>query len=119
MKKILIVDDEEDILILLKNYLSIKGYEVATTLTCYHGLETFYSYKPDFVLLDVNVGTSDGRTMCKTIKAHAGYQHIPVTLMSANRDNLLKYADYGAASILEKPFNLPLLPATVQTHLNK
>jgi len=118
LKKVLIVDDEEDILFLLKSYLS-KRYEVATVLSCEHGLEIFYSFKPDLVLLDVNVGTSDGRVMCKTIKAQAEYRHIPVILISAHRDNLLEYANYGATSVMEKPFNFPKVLATIQSHLGK
>ena len=118
MKKLLIVDDEEDILMVLKSYLSAKGYDVKTTLTCEHALEVFYIFKPDLVLLDVNVGKSDGRVMCKMIKAQAAYQHVPVILMSADLNNLLSYSDYGAISIMEKPFNLPLVLATIRSLLN-
>jgi DNA-binding response OmpR family regulator len=119
MKKILVVDDESDILFLLKSLFSIKGFDVRVTLTCDEGLDIFYSFKPDLVLLDVNVGTSDGRIMCRTIKAQADYLHIPVILISANLQGLLTYADYGADAYVEKPFKLPQLLTKVQSYLNK
>ena len=119
MKKILVVDDEEDVLFILKRLFNAKGFDVRTTTTCEHGLEIFYSFKPDLVLLDVNVGTADGRIMCKTIKGQAEYLHIPVILISANPLMLLKYQDYGATAIIEKPFNLPMVLSTVRSCLDK
>ena len=80
LKKILVVDDEEEILYTLKTKLTVQGYEVVTTMSCDLRLEIFYSFKPDIVFLDVNVGNSDGRLMCRTIKTQAEYQHIPVIL---------------------------------------
>ena len=111
------VDDEEDILIVLKTYLSNQGYDVRVTLTCDEGLEIFYQFKPDMVLIDVNVGASDGRVMCKTIAKQATYANIPITLMSADRSNLLQFEDHGAKSVLEKPFDLPFVLSTVKNHL--
>ena len=117
VKNILIVDDEEDVLFLLKGYLTVKGYNVQTTLTCEHALEIFYLTKPDIVLVDVNVGNTDGRIMCKTIKTQAEYQHIPVILMSADHNNLLKYTDHGATAVIEKPFNLPAVLSAIRLQL--
>ena len=118
MKTILIVDDEEDILIALKSYLTRLGYDVATSLTCQQGIEKFYLVKPDLVFLDVNVGNSDGRIMCRTIKSQAQYNNIPVILISANPLMLLKFAEYGAIAVLDKPFDLPNLITIVRSHLN-
>ena len=116
MKKILVVDDDEDILILLKSYFTINGYAVKTTTTCDEGLEIFYNFNPHLVLLDVNVGNVDGRIMCKTIKSQAAHQHIPVILMSANPDMLVPFAAFGAATVMEKPFNLSQLLLKVQSY---
>lgn len=100
---------------LLKGYLTMKGYAVYTTLTCEHALEVFHQTQPDIVLLDVNVGNTDGRVLCKTIKTQAEYRHIPVILMSADQNNLIGYKDHGATAVMEKPFNLPLVLAAVQS----
>ncbi|MEO5592841.1 MAG: response regulator [Chitinophagaceae bacterium] len=106
MKKILIVDDEKDILFVLKTYLTQKGFDVVTTLSCDEGLNIFYSVKPDLVLLDVNVGSEDGREMCRTIKDQAEYQHLPVILISANPYALKSYENHGATAVIHKPFDL-------------
>lgn len=119
MKRILVVDDNEDLLHGLKIYLHRSGYDVRVSLSCNEGLDIFYSFKPHLVLLDVNVGSSDGREMCRQIKAHADYRHVPVLLISANRDNLLSYEDHGANGAVEKPFDLTALMGQINTHLVK
>ena len=117
MKKILIVDDDEDLLVNLKSFFKRNGYFVAVTKSCDEGLEIFYSFQPDLVLLDINVGDQDGREMCKKIKTHAGYQHIPVILISANHDDLKFYTDYGANATIEKPFESLRLLHLIQTYI--
>ena len=117
MKKILVIDDNEDILTMLKTFLVINGYAVMVSLSCGEGLDIFYSFQPDLVLLDINVGSSDGRDVCRNIKAQAEYQHIPVILISANSDGLESYADCGANAAIEKPFNFYHLRTLLDTSM--
>ncbi|MES1225570.1 MAG: response regulator [Bacteroidota bacterium] len=117
MKKILVVDDEEDILVVLKAFLLRNGYQVEVTQTCGEALRIFYSFLPDLVLLDINVGNSDGREVCKTIKSQAAHRHIPVILISANRNSLLTYSEYGADGAVEKPFSFDALLRIIESHL--
>ena len=116
-EKILVVDDDEDILTMLKNFLQAKGYDVKVTLTCEEGLIVFYAYQPDLVMLDVNVGSDDGRLMCRKIKSQANYQHIPVILISANSEGLKSYVDYGAVAAVEKPFQFVYLLGLIESHM--
>lgn len=109
MKRVLIVDDDTDLLAALKSFLTKKGYNVTTTTSCNEGLDILYSVLPHVVLLDINVGSEDGRTMCKKIKNTAESQHIPVILISANHQALASYQEYGANASLPKPFDLPVL----------
>jgi len=118
MQKILVVDDNEDILVILKNFLSIKGFEVMVSLSCSEAMDIFYSFKPEVVLLDINVGQEDGRVMCERIKSEADYKHIPVILISANTDGLQSYQQHGAFAGVEKPFNLPHLLQTIKAALH-
>jgi len=118
MKKILVVDDDTDILLLLKAKLSATGYNVTTTTSCTEGLNVFYTSLPDLVLLDINVGSEDGREMCRSIKQQADYEHIPVILISANPEALKLYADYGATAAVDKPFELNHLLDLITKHLN-
>ena len=117
MKKILVVDDDQDLLIVLKSFLGKNGFDVGVTTSCGEGLSIFYSFQPDLVLLDINVGNEDGREMCKEIKTHADYQHIPVMVMSANHEVLKFHHDYYADAYLEKPFKLSYLLQALKTHV--
>ncbi len=119
MKRILLVDDDTDLLISLKTVLRKQGYEVTTTTSCTEGLTIFYSVQPDLVLLDVNVGDEDGRSMCRQIKTKAESQHIPVILISANEEQLRSYHEYGADASLPKPFDLTHLLDLVKKILAK
>jgi len=117
MDKILIVDDDKDLITLLKSGLSRNGYQVRATISCKEGLEIFYQFLPDVVILDINVGNEDGREMCRQIKASAEFQLIPVIMISANDIRLELYKDYGANDILKKPFLLAQIQKLISKYL--
>ena len=101
----------------MKSFFKRKGYHVAVTKSCDEGLEIFYSFQPELVLLDINVGDQDGREMCRKIKAHADFQHIPVILLSANHHDLKSYSAYGANNRIEKPFEVLHLLDVIRTYI--
>ncbi len=111
------VDDEVDLLEAMKIFLRRKGFEVRVTTSCSEGLEILRTFNPDLILLDVNVGSEDGRVMCRQIKAQAEYKHIPVILISAYDDALKTYRDYGADSFVGKPFEFSELMDTMNVYL--
>lgn len=117
MKKIMVVDDEKDLLALVKGYLKRASYDVAVTTSCADGLDILNSFKPDLIYLDINVGNEDGRQMCKQIKSLAENKHIPVILISANDEALSTYKEYEATGILKKPFQPSELLALTETFL--
>ena len=117
MDKILIVEDDEDLITLLKSGLSKNGYQVRATISCKEGLEIFYQFLPDLVILDINVGNEDGREMCRQVKASAEFQLIPVIMISANDISLELYKDYGANDILKKPFLLAQIQKLISKYL--
>jgi len=117
MDKILIVEDDKDLITLLKSGLSKNGYQVRATISCKEGLEIFYQFLPDLVILDINVGNEDGREMCRQIKASAEFQLIPVIMISANDISLELYKDYGANDILKKPFLLAQIQKLISKYL--
>ena len=118
-EKILIVDDDTDILELLIAAFISKGYQVRGTLTCSEGLEIFYKFQPDLVVLDINVGSEDGRQVCSEIRSHAIYKHIPIIMISANEQGLQSYLEYGANDFLRKPFTLSDLESICLKHLKQ
>ena len=117
MKKILVVDDDTDLLEIVRLSLNTSGYEVILANTCAEGIKTFYREKPDLVLMDINVRDEDGREMCKQIKSDAAYQHIPVILISGNSEALSTYKKYGANDAINKPFEVALLTDRVGRYL--
>jgi len=114
MKKIMVVDDEIDLLALAKGYLKKAGYDVAVTTSCKEATDILASFKPNLIFLDINVGSEDGREMCKQIKSIAEHKQIPIVLISANEDLLNTYQQYDADSILKKPFQ-PVQLLTIAT----
>jgi len=103
MKKILIVDDNENFLEVLGNLLETKGpFEVITRRRGNDVLEIIESQKPDFVLLDIFIGESNGLDIYKAIKENILTREIPVLLMSGND---FMNAD-SEAVIIAKPFDL-------------
>lgn len=116
MKKILIVDDDKDLLANMKAFLSRRGYDIAVTITCDEGMQIFNSFKPDLVFLDINVGGQDGREMCQKIKAGADSRHIPVILISAIHSDLQLYQSFGADSFVKKPFQFSSLLDALNTY---
>jgi DNA-binding response OmpR family regulator len=104
MKKIMVVDDEKDLLALAKGYLKKAGYDVAVTTSCKDGADILVSFRPNLIFLDINVGSEDGREMCRQIKSLAEHKHIPIVLISADDDLLKTYKEYAADSFLRKPF---------------
>jgi DNA-binding response OmpR family regulator len=113
MKKILVVDDDKDLLTALKSYFTNKGYDIAVSITCEEGYLLINSFKPDIIFLDINVGSQDGRVMCQRIKSQAQYKHIPVVFISANQEAVKLYRNYGANASLGKPFELSELETII------
>ena len=114
MKRILVIDDNTDLLLSLKLFLSKEGYEVKTSTSCKDGLHILSAFAPQLVLLDINVGDEDGRDMCRQIKSQAEFRHIPVVLISANLELLGRFKEYGANHALPKPFSLSSLLTAVE-----
>ncbi|MEP6676455.1 MAG: response regulator [Ferruginibacter sp.] len=117
MPRILIVDDELDIILLLAAYLSRNGYEIQTAQSKKEFLGLLKLFKPDLVILDVMLGEDNGRDICKEIKA-AEHKDIPVLLCSAIPEMLDNYEECHANHTLEKPFELSVLLETVRKLLS-
>lgn len=103
-KKILIADDDEGILGLLRFILEDEGYEVETHFNgaTIRSMETDF---PDLILLDIHMNSLDGREICQQLKRQPHTRHIPVIMISAF-NNLEKIIyDTGADAFIGKPFD--------------
>ena len=83
MKKLLIVDDDKDLLEMVEMALSEQGFDVHTSTEGSSFFSQLEKLKPDIVLLDVFLNDADGRELCYQLKSDPLYDHIPVALYSA------------------------------------
>jgi DNA-binding response OmpR family regulator len=114
MKRVLVVDDDLDILELVQMALSMNGYTVQTVSKWESMDDTIHSFRPQLVLLDVSLGTADGRDLCRKIKASPETSSIAVVLFSANIEMQKSVGECKANSFLPKPFDLQRLVKTIR-----
>lgn len=116
MKKILVIDDEPDIVFLIKLILEKEGYKVIEANSGSEGLELVKKEKPDLVLLDVMMPDMLGWEVSKKIKADKELRKIPVamlTVKSAAEDKLKSLEEAGADWHIAKPIDREKLLNTV------
>ena len=104
---VMVVDDEEANLRILKRLLGREGWRVVTFLTGEEALRSAAADPPDVVLLDVNMPGMDGHDVCRLFKAHDRLSRIPVIFLSGlsdSRDKLLAF-EVGGADYITKPFS--------------
>jgi DNA-binding response OmpR family regulator len=116
MNKILVVDDDLDILEVLKFLLRKNGYEVMLLSEAQRVIETTKEAQPDIILLDINLSGYDGREICKYLKTTLKLK-TPVILFSANISYKSSYKEYHADDFLEKPFEVKKLLSILRSHL--
>lgn len=106
-KKILVVDDDPDILDALQLILEDAGFEVKTTEKGEYAenLRDGNGNLPDLILLDVLLSGKDGRAICKKLKGQPATKHIPIIMMSAHPDADKSSREVGADDFLAKPFD--------------
>lgn len=114
-KKILVVDDEEDILHFLELVLREKGYEVATASSGHEALTRAQMDTPDLILLDIMMPQMDGWEVLKLLRVEADTARIPVAMLSARTEakDRVQGLQEGAVDYICKPFSLQDLLAKI------
>ena len=117
-KKILILDDDPDILEILSLVLMESGYKVRA-LTCGDTVfDDIKDFQPDLILMDVMLAGMDGRAICKKIKENHLTYYLPVILISETHDLAKSLALPGAPNdFVAKPFDITHLLARVEKQL--
>ncbi|HSN09632.1 MAG TPA: response regulator [Hanamia sp.] len=118
MSKILVVDDDVDILSVMEILLSMKGFDVEVTSKGENTFPKIESFKPDLILLDVLISGYDGRVICKQLKSNKSTSHIPIIMFSAHPGAAATISDYGADDFIAKPFDVNNLMQKVNNQLN-
>lgn len=105
-KKILVVDDETELLKALSIRLKTSGYEVITASDGQEGLEKAKSLNPDLIVLDVLMPKMDGYEACRMLKFDEKYKSIPIIMLTAKAQDIDKVMGkkVGADDYITKPF---------------
>lgn len=117
MQKIMIIDDEIDILHMLERYFRLNGYLVVTADGAEDALNKL-SPQPDLILLDINMPGMNGIALCKSIR---NFVSCPILFLTANTDDRDKIKGFtaGGDDYIVKPFSVDELGARVSAHLRR
>jgi len=109
--RVLVVDDEEDTLNLLRMILDISGYEPIITLNSIEAIEMAEKTKPHVVLLDIMMPKLDGFTLCKMMRANQATQSLPIMFVTAYPalDIEERRVEAGADLVIFKPIDMDIL----------
>jgi DNA-binding response OmpR family regulator len=119
VSKILIIEDEPDMVLGLKDNFEFEGYEVVTAADGATGLERARSVKPDLVILDIMLPTLSGLEVCKTLRGE-GFE-APIIMLTARGQEIDKVVglELGADDYVTKPFSIRELLARVRAILRR
>jgi two-component system alkaline phosphatase synthesis response regulator PhoP len=114
-KKVLFIDDEPDILEAVKIILEDQNFKVKT-MSDLTSLKEVDNFAPDLILLDILLAGRDAKKISRSLKENKKTSDVPVIILSANPMSKLKIfaRECGAASYLQKPFDMDVLAATVK-----
>lgn len=120
-KKILIVDDETQLVELLQIRLEANNYEVITAYDGLEGFEKAKKEKPDLIILDLMLPKMDGYRVCGLLKGDMRYKNIPIIMFTARAqaDDKKMGFDLGAEGYITKPFDPKELLAKISELLNR
>ncbi len=115
-KKILLVDDEPDIRLLVAARLNSMGYDTISAGDGQEGLNLARKESPDLILLDLMLPKLDGYKVCRMLKFDKAYEHIPVVIFSSKGSEADKQLakEVGADGYMTKPFEQAVFTSTIQ-----
>ena len=121
MPKILVVDDEQNIIEIVKFNLEREGYMVITAKDGITALQLARSEDPDLIILDIMLPEQDGLTVCRLLQQEQKTRGIPIIMVSARGDELDKILglEMGADDYVTKPFSPRELVARVKARLRR
>jgi len=114
--KILIVDDEEDILEFVRYNLKKEGYQVETALNGKVCIKKLDTYNPDLILMDIMMPEMDGVECCRYIRDREKYDHILIAFLTARNEDYSQIAalDYGGDDYITKPIRPKVLMSRIK-----
>ncbi len=119
MAKVLIIEDEPNMVLGLKDSCEYEGYEVSVARDGNEGLEKAANEKPDIILLDVMLPLMSGLDVCRTLRARG--IETPILMLTARSQEIDKVVglEVGADDYVTKPFSVKELLARIRAHLRR
>ncbi len=120
-EKILVVDDEEDILELVRYNLSKERYRVSSALSGEIALQKAREERPDLILLDLMLPGLDGLTVCRELKRDPAISSTPIVMLTAKGEDadIVVGLELGADDYIVKPFSPRVLQARIKAVLRR
>ena len=120
-RKILVVDDEVDLVKTIQFSLELEGYKVLVSYNGEDALNQARKENPDLIILDLMLPKLDGYKVCRLLKFDEKYKHIPILMLTAKTQEKDKIVgmETGADEYITKPFDMDELMEKIKTYLNK
>lgn len=120
-KRILVVDDETQLVEMLKMRLEASGYQVLSAYDGQEALDMARKEKPDLIILDLMLPKIDGYKVCRMLKFDEKYKNIPIILFSARAQeaDIKLGKEVGADAYITKPFDPPSLLGKIKELLKE
>lgn len=119
-KRIIIVDDDVDLLMLLERRLLKEDYDIETAASLSEAQEIMPYFAPHLVLLDININGEDGRKLCWQLKkANDGKEAVKVIIMSGYDYDTGRSFLFGADELVAKPLHIDYLLHRIRFHLGE
>ncbi len=115
-KKILLIEDEQDIVELVTYNLNREGYDVLSSRSGEDGLKKARTVKPDLILLDIMLPGINGLDICRALKGDDKTNHIPIIMLTARNEDIdvVTGLEVGADDYVTKPFSPRILTARIR-----
>lgn len=119
--KVLIVDDEEDILEFLTFNLERENYEVKTAKNGHEALKMLNNFSPDLILLDIMMPVMDGMACCSEIRKNSDYNSVSIIFLTARMDEeiQIKSLDLGGDDYIHKPVSIKILLSRIKAIIRR
>ena len=120
-KKILVIDDEKNILLTLNLILRNEGYDVLVASDSLDGVIKAGELKPDLILLDICLPRVDGYSVCRSLRCDVDIDKVPIVFMSSknHEDDIEEAFDSGGNDYLLKPFTKKELLNVIERNINR
>ncbi|MBC8052632.1 MAG: response regulator transcription factor [Sphingobacteriaceae bacterium] len=119
MKRILCVDDNQNLLDIYEIILVAEGYTVMTSIFPENMFKLISEFEPHLIILDINMNEINGLDVCKEVKSYINNKNTPVIIISSDESIHTAICDFNATAIILKPFEINDLTSAVKLHLSQ